>query len=52
MAAQVTAVMMSRAKDISFAWPDEPAMFVAEDIFSGEFGQPEYSERLKEDPVL
>jgi lysophospholipase L1-like esterase len=49
---KLTAVMTHRAKELSFAWPDEPAMFVAADVFSGAFGQPEYFlESNKESPV-
>jgi len=41
---KVTAVMMSRSQDISFNWPEEPAMFVAADVFSGAFGKEGYLE--------
>ncbi|KAG1663229.1 hypothetical protein FOA52_004430 [Chlamydomonas sp. UWO 241] len=49
---KLTAVMTHRAKELSFAWPDEPAMFVAADVFSGAFGNPEYyTDSNKESPV-
>jgi hypothetical protein len=38
---KVTAVMMNRKTAVSFAWPEVAAVFVAADIFSGEFGKKE-----------
>ena len=36
---KVSAVMMTRSSAMGFAWPEEATQFMAQDIFSGEFGK-------------
>lgn len=47
---KITAVMMTRQSALGFFWPEEPAQFMAQDIFTGEFGKEELemSERLED----
>lgn len=38
---KVSAIMMNRKTALGFRWPEESAVFVADDVFSGDFGSEE-----------
>lgn len=46
---KVSAVMMTRQSALGFVWPDKPAEFLAQDIFSGEFGKEELEKNKRPD---